>query len=326
MPPSNRISFHARQVIVAWHSFLRFPLLLCISLMSAACSMSHEPDVFVPDPNRDYSFGMLHCVVPNDSLADISRYYRRNIELLADLNHLKPPYEIYQGELLFIPPDNSYAVLKGGKVNREYIDKLRSQHTDMADALSPAIPTDSASTKKPSFIKSLFGGRTAAVAKTSSSSSNTLQKVSSTASLDTNKGRSIPFTNSLPTDKKGAYVWPVGGRFERGFNPDPENPHKGIDIASPAGTVIRASRAGKVLYAGRFGSYGLVVVIDHGNGFSTLYGHTSKTLVAQGQAVSQLQPIAEVGSTGRSTGPHLHFEVRYNAEAVNPEKYLPPIR
>ena len=299
--------------------FFSFAFLFLISLLCTSCSASRGPNIFVPDPTRDYSLGMLHCVVPDDSLIDISNYYQRDIDLLANLNRLKPPYEIYQGELLFIPPDNSYAVLGKGRVTREYIDKIRSQRADLEEGATPALPPTAAvgTVKKPTLMKTIFSRGTSA----------TPEKPLTTASSKATEGqgRTIPFTNTLPTGKRGVYVWPVGGRFERGFNPDPDKPHKGMDIAAPEGVVIRASKAGRVLYAGRFGSYGLVVVLDHGDGFATLYGHTSKTLVTKGQIVTQLQPIAEVGSTGRSTGPHLHFEVRYNGVAVDPEKYLPKI-
>jgi murein DD-endopeptidase MepM/ murein hydrolase activator NlpD len=77
-----------------------------------------------------------------------------------------------------------------------------------------------------------------------------------------------------------------------------------------------------VLQSGRLGEYGNLVVLDHGGGYSTLYGHVSKSLVREGQKVRAGETIALVGSTGRSTGPHLHFEIRYNAKAIDPERKL----
>lgn len=94
--------------------------------------------------------------------------------------------------------------------------------------------------------------------------------------------------------------------------------HKGVDLAAPAGTPIYASRAGTVSFAGNASGYGLVVYIDHGNGIQTRYGHCSKLLVSAGEHVKKGQLIAKVGSTGRSTGPHCHFEVRINGVAVDP--------
>lgn len=94
--------------------------------------------------------------------------------------------------------------------------------------------------------------------------------------------------------------------------------HTGQDIAAPSGTAIKAAGSGKVITAAYLNGYGNTVVIDHGGGVSTLYGHCSRLFVSVGQTVSQGQKIAAVGSTGYSTGPHLHFEVRINGKPVNP--------
>ena len=98
--------------------------------------------------------------------------------------------------------------------------------------------------------------------------------------------------------------------------------HAGLDFGASYGTAIRAADSGAVIFAGWYGGYGNAVVIDHGNGISTLYGHASSLYVTEGQTVKQGQPIAAVGSTGLSTGPHLHFEVRRNGQPVDPLAYL----
>ena len=98
--------------------------------------------------------------------------------------------------------------------------------------------------------------------------------------------------------------------------------HTGLDIAATTGTPIKVAADGTVTFAAYSGSYGYLVKVDHGNGVETWYGHTSKMLVKEGQAVKAGDTIALVGSTGNSTGPHLHFEVRINGEHVNPQKYL----
>ncbi|WP_251958922.1 murein hydrolase activator EnvC family protein [Nostoc commune] len=98
--------------------------------------------------------------------------------------------------------------------------------------------------------------------------------------------------------------------------------HAGLDFAASYGSTIRAADSGKVIFAGWYGGYGRAVIIDHGNGITTLYGHSSELYVADGQAVERGQAIAAVGSTGLSTGPHLHFEVRQNGTPVDPANYL----
>jgi len=98
--------------------------------------------------------------------------------------------------------------------------------------------------------------------------------------------------------------------------------HTGIDFSAPANTACVAAGSGTVIYAGWYGGYGNAVVIDHGGGVCTLYGHNNSVIVSKGQQVSQGQQIAYIGSTGNSTGPHCHFEVRINGSCVDPSPYL----
>jgi murein DD-endopeptidase MepM/ murein hydrolase activator NlpD len=98
--------------------------------------------------------------------------------------------------------------------------------------------------------------------------------------------------------------------------------HEGIDLGAAYGSPIAAAGAGSVIYAGWLGGYGNLTVIDHGGGLATAYGHQSSIVVSCGQDVSQGQTIGYVGSTGHSTGPHLHFEVRVNGAPVDPLGYL----
>jgi len=98
--------------------------------------------------------------------------------------------------------------------------------------------------------------------------------------------------------------------------------HEGVDFVANPGTGIRAAAAGVVISAERHPQYGNMVEIDHGNDLTTRYAHASKLLVKPGQLVKRGQKIAEVGTTGRSTGPHLHFEVRIRGLAQNPDRFL----
>jgi murein DD-endopeptidase MepM/ murein hydrolase activator NlpD len=117
-------------------------------------------------------------------------------------------------------------------------------------------------------------------------------------------------------------IWPCDGVVVSGFGMRWGRMHEGIDIGCAYGTPNRAAAAGTVIYAGWLGGYGNLVVVDHGNGLSTAYAHASSILVSVGQSVSQGETVSLVGSTGNSTGPHLHFEVRINGVAVDPLPYL----
>jgi murein DD-endopeptidase MepM/ murein hydrolase activator NlpD len=118
------------------------------------------------------------------------------------------------------------------------------------------------------------------------------------------------------------FIWPASGSITSGFGPRWGRMHEGIDIAGGSGSPIRAAASGTVILAGWSGGYGNLVVIDHGGGISTAYGHNSSLAVSVGQHVSQGQTIAGMGTTGHSTGVHCHFEVRVNGGAVNPMGYL----
>jgi murein DD-endopeptidase MepM/ murein hydrolase activator NlpD len=121
-----------------------------------------------------------------------------------------------------------------------------------------------------------------------------------------------------------AFLWPLRGpvtsRF--GIRPHPlfrrRHFHSGVDISAPRGTPVMAAMAGTVMFTGWYGGYGKLVVLDHGNGVSTLYGHLSAILVRPGQRVGRGQVIGRVGTTGYTTGPHLHYEIRQNGRPVDP--------
>jgi murein DD-endopeptidase MepM/ murein hydrolase activator NlpD len=117
-------------------------------------------------------------------------------------------------------------------------------------------------------------------------------------------------------------IWPCDGVVVSGFGMRWGRMHEGIDIGCAYGAPNRAAAAGTVIYAGWLGGYGNLVVVDHGNGLSTAYAHASAILVTVGQEVAQGETVSLVGSTGHSTGPHLHFEVRVNGVAVDPLLYL----
>ena len=132
-----------------------------------------------------------------------------------------------------------------------------------------------------------------------------------------------PDPHSLPS------IWPVHGEITDGFGEgaDPLNGeeafHPGVDIAAPIGTPVEAAGDGLVVQAGWEAGYGNCILIDHGDGISTRYAHLEKILVVVGEQVKRGEVIGKVGMTGRTTGPHLHYEVRIHDTPVNPVRFLP---
>jgi murein DD-endopeptidase MepM/ murein hydrolase activator NlpD len=121
------------------------------------------------------------------------------------------------------------------------------------------------------------------------------------------------------------FTWPVwSGTVTSGFGMRHGTMHDGVDIAAPVGTPVHAADSGVVVFVGRLHGYGNTVIIRHSDNYVTVYGHNSRILVSQGSPVARGQEIAEIGTSGRTTGPNLHFEVRYDNHAYNPLSYLAP--
>lgn len=169
------------------------------------------------------------------------------------------------------------------------------------------------------------------IAADSAETQRELDKLEADAQALTSSIRNSGSSSSSSKYNGGIMAWPVpschtvssgyGGRIHP--TTGKYKFHGGLDIPGSYGSAIVAANSGKVIWAGNRGdSYGNYVIIDHGGGVSTLYGHSSKVLVSTGQRVSRGQRIANVGSTGRSTGPHCHFEVRINGSRVNPNPYV----
>ena len=128
-----------------------------------------------------------------------------------------------------------------------------------------------------------------------------------------------------PSVGSGKYIWPLSGGYTitSTFGSRWGRMHEGLDLGCSVGSNVLAADGGVVTYSGYSGSYGYLIIIDHQNGMESRYAHNSKLLVSKGEKVFQGQHIAESGNTGRSTGPHLHFEIRVGGTAKNPYNYLP---
>ncbi len=131
---------------------------------------------------------------------------------------------------------------------------------------------------------------------------------------------------NFPREGKYGLAWPVEGRITSPFGPRGGSFHDGLDISAPLGTPILAAASGEVIYNGALRGYGNIVILRHRDGYATVYAHTQKNLVQEGEVVRRGQAIARVGQTGRASGPHVHFEIRKDNLARNPLRYLPEDR
>lgn len=231
---------------------------------------------------------------------------------LEEISNLKKEYEDKEKELKKLKSQNSelYEITSEVENKLAEIDKLQRQLEKMAGIKSPSRGGNVGREIKPEELETEKG----------------LEVLKET--LDDKERELEVFIDEL--EERFEYLervpdlWPAAGRFTSGFGnrKDPFGKgirfHQGIDIANSPGTDIKAAGKGTVTFAGNKGGYGKVIIIDHGNEYNTLYGHNQKLLVNVGDKVEKGQVIANMGSTGRSTGAHLHFEIHKNGNPINP--------
>ena len=268
-------------------------------------------------PDRPRSTADSYTVEKGDSLFGIAKFYalKPATVLWANYDTLNDnPNDLSIGDKLRIPPtDGIFYKWKEGdkleKVAESYKAKVKDILTwpgNKLDLLDPQV-------KAGTYIMIPGGWRP-----TNAWLIPNMWRANSGASRGIKAGCATTGT----AVGGGYFVWPAGNHYLSGN--DYSEIHLGIDIAAGEGATVYASDTGVVVYAAPIsGGYGNMIMIDHGNGFTTVYGHLSSYLVSCGQNVSRGQQIARAGSTGNSTGPHLHFEVRQNGAFINPWYVLP---
>ena len=260
----------------------------------------------------------FYKVVKGDTVGRIASKHNMTVSQLKTLNPGKDLNKIYAGEKLTVSAAVPYLSLKQ-TVKESYTEKIEygttieyssSMYTGTSKIKSAGVYGEAAVTADVVYVNGVEQGRTVLSYEVTKQPVNQVKLVG---------------TKARPkTMATGHFIKPVKGTVSANYGKYPtlSGTHTGIDWRAPKGTSIKASDGGKVIHAGWKGNYGYCVIINHENGYQTYYAHCSKLLVKKGERVYQGQEIAKVGSTGRSTGPHLHFEVRYNGKHQNPLKYV----
>jgi len=227
--------------------------------------------------------GVYHEVKQGQTLWSIARAYGVDVQTLTRVNRLSGTTVLYPGHKLYVPE--------------------ATQHRDLGSRCPCGIETPKSSSS-PKRLTELFRP----------SDRSSVTKVA-------------PVQISLPKEvmlARISLIWPIQGEIARGFVQDTTRRHDGIDIVAPRGSLIQAAADGEVIFSDWGpGGYGRIVILQHQADVITIYAHNQTNLVQSGQHVRQGEPIATVGQSGRTTGNHLHFEVRYKAVPIAPYKLLP---
>lgn len=245
--------------------------------------------------SRVNSHTSIYRVETGDTLASLGQRFQTDPELIAVMNYLEPGANLVPGQFLVLPHEEGQTVTVASGDTLWSIARRYGVDADELAATNGIVDT-----------RNLRIGTVLTVPV--SPAPRAARPVTDLAS------RSL---------KTISLIWPLIGAITSGFGWRGGEFHHGLDIAGNIGDKIRAALAGTVVLSGWGNSiYGRMVKIDHGNGLETVYAHTSRNLVKEGEYVQAGEVIAEVGATGNASGPHVHFEVREKGKAVNPERFL----
>jgi len=255
--------------------------------------------------NSNSSEDNIYTVQPGDTLTIIAINHDVSLNELRVANDVDGS-TIHPGDELVIPGENGSLTGQGGEESEveEITHNVRSG--EALSTIARQHDTDVATIREYNNITGDVIRAGDELVIPVSSRNNSSQRSSSSTNFD------WPVEGNITSDY-GNRRHPVSGRNDF---------HSGVDIAAPHGTTVQAAASGTVSFVGWMGGYGRVVIIDHGNGYETLYAHNSQILVNEGQNVNRGSAIARVGTSGVATGPHVHFEIHQNGNHQNPMNFL----
>ena len=269
----------------------------------------------------------FHIVKPGDTLETISKKYNISQDKLKLYNNLKNS-QIFLGQKIYLIPKpqqwRQYVTVRDIPASGYHLVRPKQDLYLIAKMydleIIDLIDINDLATLRPKPVDKIY-------LKRSYKPSVTKMQSPVTEATRTKKKKVVTDNRAKPVESisTSKLTLPVNGVVTSEFGMRSGMPHKGIDIAAKKGTPIVSVLPGKVAYSGRQRGYGNVVIIEHANSVMTVYAHNEANLVRVDEVVNQGQPIATLGSSGNSTGPHLHFEYRKNGKAINPRDVLPPI-
>ena len=290
--------------------WLLAPLGLALLAGVGGCAVTPRPAATPPEPIiLDYRNGWWHRADGSQTLEAIGRLYGRNGDLVARLNDGPPDHAPPRGRMIYVPPSNDMALV------REALTRVQGRPD-----LVPDTPWNHKPPDPPRKRAHIEAGPSLKSYPDKPSPAAVASARPATAAADR---RAPPRRRPIATaPARDGFLWPVRGeivaRFKEGWN----NACHGIEIAAAAGAPVVASRPGRVLLAQRFPGYGNMVLIDHGDGYASVYGYNSELLVREDQTVGAGDRIASVGRPSSGTQSRLFFQIRRNAQPVDPLRYL----
>lgn len=333
-------------------------VLMCVALVGvllagAGCTRTSNRIPVTPSPPEqrkvlDYRYGWYHPASGDETIEQIARYYDRDVQLVCNLNAMAAGDRPVAGKMIYIPPNNDREAVRAALI-------YANQHPEIipTEPWQPPTPKQTVASLKttielktpPAPLKTVVSGSTplekspevsgSRPAQASSTPSRTT--ASASAARDTSSNRVVASagvsdsarttaarqerTPRLPsTGSPEKFAWPLRGQVVTPFSEGTRKASHGIEIAASAGDPVRASRAGRVLLAQQFPGYGRLILIDHCDGFASVYAYLEEILVKEGRQVQQGELIGRVGHKGSST--LLFFQIRRQGQKVDPMDYL----
>jgi lipoprotein NlpD len=258
---------------------------------------------------NEYNASAMHEVKSGETLPQIASDFGTSADVIANTNHIRDPEHIAPGTVLKIPASRITADVAQSKWWHPF-----GKDGALADAgRMIGLKGEQASARKPAMdVPRLAQNGRAALGGCRADEGGRMPINFVSYEVCARPGQTSP----------QGFGWPCVGTVSRPF--DEKTNHRGLDVCAAEGSPIVAAREGKVIYSGdKLPGYGNMVIVDHGSKLATVYAHNRRNLVSVGQQVKRGQQIAEVGQTGNATTPHVHFEVRKNAQSTDPRPMLP---